>query len=132
MTENELPCETPHTKQQWSFFIHVLALFTDDVVEPLVESMAEAGIDCLLNFFAEDVNYLISEFIVKEENLNIKEKRMLKNIHVWLTWESTNRSSIDFGTLTMTDYDEYFTQKFTGSTNPQPDIPTSTTLPTVM
>ena len=32
----------------------------------------------------------------------------------------------------MIDYNEYLTQKFTGSTNLQPDIPTSTMLPTVM
>ena len=47
-------------------------------------------------------------------------------------WESTNQPGIDFGILTLTDYDEYLTQKFTGSTTLQPDTTTSSTLPTVM
>ena len=54
----------------------------------------------------------------------MKENKMLKNIHEWLTWESTSRPGNDFRTLNMTDYDEYLTQKFTGSTTLQPDIPT--------
>ena len=48
-----------------AFFIHVLALFPGDVIEPLAESMTEAGIDCLLDFLVEDVQYLMTELTVK-------------------------------------------------------------------
>ena len=123
----------PHTQgSRGAFFIHVLALFPDDVIESLAKSMAETGIDCLLDFLAEDVQYLMTELTDKERSLNMKEKRILKNIHEWLTWESTNQPGIDSGTLFMTNYDVYLTQKFAGSTNLQPDIPTFTTLPTMM
>ena len=65
-----------------------------------------------------------------------KEKRMLKNIHEWLIWENMNRPSIDFGSLTMEDYDNYLSTKFTSAAIIQPDIPLSnhplSSVPTVM
>ena len=97
----------PHTQgNSGAFFIHVLALFPDDVIEPLAGSLTEDGIDCMYSFLAKSVYYLMNELTVKRRNSNIKEKRMLKNIHEWLTWESTNQPGIDFRTMTMTDYDE--------------------------
>ena len=78
----------PHTRaNSGDFFIHVFALFPEDLHVPIMVALAELGIDCLLDFLGEDINYLMTELKYKEWNLNPKEKRMLNNVHDWLFWE---------------------------------------------
>ena len=94
------------------FFVHIFALFPENVFMPIVSALDEIGIDCLLDFLGEDVEYLLSELQYHDRPLNAKEKRMLKNVHEWLVWESSNRPGIDFGSLRMDDYDHYLSTKF--------------------
>jgi len=108
-----------------SFLVHVLALFPTDIHEPIAVALADIGIDCLLDFLAEDINDLIGELMIEDRSLNPKEKRMVKNIHEWLIWETQNRPGIDFSTLTMNDYDSYLSTKFNRAADIQPDMPYS-------
>ena len=117
---------TPHTRAiSTEFFTHIFALFPEDVYQPIVSALAELGIDCLLDFLAEDTEYLMSELKFEDRPLNAKEKRMLKNIHEWVIWESSHRPGIDFNTLKVEDYDKYLTTKFTPKPSPQPAPVTS-------
>ena len=83
------------------------------------------GIDCLLDFLAEDVDQLATDLMVDERHLNFKEKRIMRNVHEWLIWETKNCPSIDFTTLEMDDYDHYLTTKFTTAPTPEPVVSTS-------
>src|SRR5688572_32804896 len=95
------------------FFTHVFALFPEEVYQPIVSALSILGIDCLLDFLAEDTEYLMDELIFEDRDLNTRERRMLKNIHKWVIWESSNQLGIEFGTLLMEDYDKYLTTNFT-------------------
>ena len=66
------------------FFTHIFALFPEDVYKPIATALGEIGIDCLLDFLAEDTDYLIENLEFEDRYLNAKEKRMLKNIHEWI------------------------------------------------
>src|SRR5688572_11259850 len=72
------------------FFTHVFALFPEEVYQPIVSALSDLGIDCLLDFLAEDTEYLMDELMFEGRNLNAKERRMLKNIHEWVIWESSH------------------------------------------
>ena len=63
------------------FFTHILALFPEDVYQPIVMALADMGIDCLLDFLAEDTEFIKDELLFEDRNLNARERRMLKNIH---------------------------------------------------
>lgn len=80
-----------HTRaNSGEFFIHVLALFPSLVHEPIVSALEVLGIDCLIDFLAEDINELMTTLTAEGVKLSIKEKRILKNIHEWLIWENNN------------------------------------------
>ena len=120
-----------------SFLIHVMALFPTDIHEPIAVALADIGIDCLLDFLAEDINDLLGELMIGDRFLNPKEKRMLKNIHDWLIWETQNCPDLNFSTLTMDDYDSFLSTKFTSrAADIQPDMPYSSpvlsSMPNVM
>ena len=63
-----------------SFSHTSFALFPEDVYQPIVLALEEIGIDCLLDFLAEDTDYLLENLEFEDSYLNAKEKRMLKNI----------------------------------------------------
>lgn len=69
------------------FFTHIFALFPEDVYQPIVSALEDIRIDCLL-FHAEDTDYLVENLEFEDRNLNARERRMLKNIHEWIIWES--------------------------------------------
>lgn len=71
------------------FFTHIFALFPEDVYQPIVIALGDIGIDCLLDFLAEDTDYLLDNLYFEDRDLSTKEKRMLKNIHEWIIWESS-------------------------------------------
>src|SRR5687768_8531759 len=120
-----------HTRSNSAdFFTHVFALFPEEVYQPIVSALSDLGIDCLLDFLAEDTEYLMDELIFEDRNLNAKERRMLKNIHEWVIWESSHRPGIDFSTLLVDDYDNYLTSKFTPKATPHPNTVTSQTTTT--
>ena len=111
------------------FFKHVFAIFPKDTHEPVMEALAEMGIECLLDFLGENVTFLLNNLKYQGRDLNLKEKRTLKNVHEWMIWESSNRPGIDFGTLKMDDYDQYLNTKFLSGTSFNP--PTTMSQPAV-
>ena len=54
------------------FFTHIFALFPEDVYQPIVSALGEIGIDCLLDFLAEDTDYLLENLEFDGRNLNAK------------------------------------------------------------
>ena len=122
---------TKHHTQAVSseYLTHVLALFPEEVHTPIALALHEYGIDTLLDLLAEDVERVIAEAYYDDNKyLRPKEKRVLRQIHEWLIWETKNRPDIDFTTLMMSDLDNYLSNKITKGMEDmdvKPDVPVS-------
>ena len=55
------------------FFTYVFALFPKEVYQPIVSALNDLGIDCLLDFLAEDTEHLMDELLFEDRNLNTRE-----------------------------------------------------------
>jgi hypothetical protein len=131
--KDDLSFEAHTQSNSAEFFTHIFALFPEDVYQPIVIALGDIGIDCLLDFLAEDTDYLLDNLYFEDRDLSTKEKRMLKNIHEWIIWESSTQPGIDFSTLKVEDYDKYLTAKFTpkATVTPTP-VMSQTTTPSTM
>ena len=103
----------PHTRATSSDFLnHIIDIFENYSTssDNIWTGLQSEDITTLLEFIGsptEDLCNLEYDHDGVNKTLTKPEKRLVKNIHAWILWENKNRPNIDFGTLTLDDYDNF-------------------------